>query len=443
MMRIPASRRGLLSHLALACLTCLVLLPGAGASANPRGHAAAAPPLAGVNVGFDTGAPASTIAREVAVARSLHSTLVRASVPWYVFERSFSGQIEPQRLVALDRFVQVVGAHHMRVILTILGTPCWASSAPLALLHRCEAGRASAANAWPPRNPLDYARFVAYVAHRYGTALAAIEVWNEPDQSNEAYFAGRNKAVRYAAILRAAYTAIKRADPRVQVLGGSLVGSNGAFLRALYGAGIKGFYDGLAVHYYNLTLASLRSIREVQSANGDVAPLWLDEFGWTSCWPRHRTQQEQPCVTTQTQAANLTNTLRALAHVPYVAAAVVYKLKDSAGEEFGLLDAAGRRKAAYAAVARELSSPFGSVARVTVALRRHGSHVTASGSGPVGEFMELEALQGATLRYRAIFVLDRFNNYAINLPAVLGTQGLSVRVYQYGAGPGQAAQGGI
>ena len=55
-------------------------------------------------------------------------------------------------------------------------------------------------------------------------------------------------------MLRAAYPAIKQANPSVPVLAGSLVGSNGVFLRALYAAGIKGYYDGLAVHFYNLTL---------------------------------------------------------------------------------------------------------------------------------------------------------------------------------------------
>jgi hypothetical protein len=57
--------------------------------------------------------------------------------------------------------------------------------------------------------------------------------------------------------------------------------------------------------------------------------------------------------------------------------------------------------------------------------------------------MELEAFQGKLLRYRALFVLDRFNRYSIALPKVLGTSGLGVRVYQYWAGLGRAAQKGI
>jgi hypothetical protein len=54
--------------------------------------------------------------------------------------------------------------------------------------------------------------------------------------------------------------------------------------------------------------------------------------------------------------------------------------------------------------------------------------------------MELEAFQGSVLRYRALFVLDRFNRYSLALPRVLGTSGLRVMVYQYWAGPGSGAQ---
>ena len=61
----------------------------------------------------------------------------------------------------------------------------------------------------------------------------------------------------------------------------------------------------------------------------------------------------------------------------------------------------------------------------------------ASGSGPVGDFMQLEAFQGSVLRYRALFTLNRFNHYSIALPALLGTSGLRVRVYQYWAGTGR------
>jgi hypothetical protein len=305
------------------------------------------------------------------------------------------------------------------------------------------AGQSSKANAWPPREPAAYAAFVAYLAARYGTRLAAIEIWNEPDQANEAYFAGPEKPQHYAAVLRAAYSAIKQANPNVTVLAGSLVGSNGVFLRALYAAGIKGYYDGLAVHFYNLTLGSLRAIHETQLANGDNTPLWLDEFGWTSCWPQQKVQQEQGCVSPKVQATNITNLFRSLARTPYVAAAVLYKLQDSTRENFGLLNTKGARKPAFAALSRVLASPFARPTSVTLSLsRRHGG-VLARGEGPVGDYLQLEAFQGKVLRYRALFTLNRFNRYAIPLPQALGTHGLTVRVYQYWQGSGKDAHRSI
>jgi len=420
-------------------------LAGAGqASQAPSARSAAVSLQGGVSIGSVAGNSLPSEAdRAIAVARQLHAKLIRVEVPWSVLEPLEPGRIEPRALAYTDRVMQDAAAAGIRVVMLVQSTPCWASSAPATLLRRCQPGRAGAAASWPPAQPSDFGAFVALLAQRYGGSLAAIEVWNEPDQANEAYLAGPNKAQHDAELLKAAYTAIKQANPNVLVLAGALVGSNGAFLRAMYAAGIKGYYDGLAVHYYNLTLASLRSIREVQLANGDTAPLWLDEFGWSSCWPQRRIEQEQGCVTKQIQAQNIANTFRALARVPYVAAAILYKLRDSPGEEFGVLSSGGRHKPAFAALASVLASATGNVSRATLGLRRRGRQVLASGSGPVGDFMELEAFQGSLLRYRAVFTLDRFNRYSIALPAVLGTHGLRVHVYPYGTGPSRDAQASI
>ena len=118
----------------------------------------------------------------------------------------------------------------------------------------------------------------------------------------------------------------------------------------------------------------------------------------------------------------------------------MYKLQDSAGEEFGMVSELGAHKQAFTALARVLLSPLTSVAPVTLSLRRQHASVVASGGAPVGDFMQLEALQGSTPRYRALFTLDRFNRYSIRLPSVLGTHGLTVRVFQYFAGQAKQAQ---
>jgi hypothetical protein len=430
--------------LALCALVALWPSAAAAASGGEVARPSSATLMGGVNLGsVQRDASIGQADRSVAVAQQLHAKLVRMEVPWSVMEPLGPHEIDSHALAYIDRLAADAARAGIRLIMLVQSSPCWASSAPAALLRACAPSQVSKANSWGPAHPQAFARFVAYLARRYGPHLAAIEIWNEPDQANEAYFAGPSKAARYAAMLRAAYPAIKRANASVSVLGGSLVGSNGAFLRALYAAGIKGFYDGLAVHYYNLTLASLRSIHETQLANGDSTPLWLGEFGWTSCWPRHRIQEEQGCVTAQTQTANILNTFHALSRLRYVAAALLYKLLDSRDEEFGVVSVAGRHKLSFGAFSRVLRSPFGAVSRVTLGLGSKRGRVFASGSGPVGDFMELEAFQGSVLRYRALFTLDRFNRYSVSLPAVLGTHGLHVRVFQYASAPSRAAQASI
>jgi hypothetical protein len=425
---------------ALVLSTCAFVAGPARAQASP-GRASVAPALGGINIGgLGYGARPIEADEAISEAAQLHAHVVRVDLPWAVLEPLHAGVLDPGALAFVDRLMSDAAGAGIRVILTARSTPCWASSAPASLLRACSPTRTTAANAWPPVNAGDYGSFVAFLAGRYGTRLAAIEVWNEPDHSNQRYFAGPQKPKRYAALVRAAYPAVKQANPSVPVIAGSLVGANGAFLRALYAGGMKGYYDGLAVHFYNLTLASVRAIRQVQLANGDTKPLWLDEFGWTSCWPRERTQQEQGCVTPRVQGLNIANTFRSLANASYVAAEVIYQLRDDRKEDFGVLTRNGTRKPAFSALSSVLTSPLGKVSPVTLHLSRHRGRVVAAGTGPVGDFMSLEAFRGKVLRYRALFTLDRFNHYSITLPRVLGKSGLRVRVFQYWAGSARAAQ---
>ncbi|HEX5224087.1 MAG TPA: glycosyl hydrolase [Solirubrobacteraceae bacterium] len=435
------SRVWIIAAAVVAVAVVPVAHPAIGAGARASGGSAL---LGGLNIdGLGSNPQPSEADHSIAVASELHAKVVRVELPWATLEPSHQGETDARALAFTDRLMADARAAGIGVIAMVRSTPCWATSAPAALRDRCTPGRESRANAWAPRDPAALGAFMAFLATRYGSALAALEVWNEPDQSNENYLAGPGKARHYAAMLRAAYTAIKQANPAVTVLGGSLVGSNGAFLRALYAAGIKGYYDGFAVHFYTLTIAALRSFRAVQVANGDTKPLWLDEFGWSSCWPRMRIQEEQACVTPRIQALNITNTIRELARVPYVAAALLFKLEDSHDEEFGVLSERGRHKPSFAGLASALARPGAAVSPVRLRLRHSHGGVVAVGTAPVGDFMELEAFQGSALRYRAIFLLNRFNAFSLKLPRVLGQSGLQVAVFQYGQGPSPATRARI
>jgi hypothetical protein len=431
------------NKLAAPMLAGIALALLAPASAESIRAPTPGPPLGGVNAtGITFGMPVAKVDQEIAWAHSLDAHAIRVEIPWSTLEPT-QGKIDPGALAFTDNLVNQAAADGIKVVALAIWTPCWASSAPASLLSKCRPSRGSKAQAWAPVNPAAYGSFVAFIAARYGPKLAAIEVWNEPDQANENYLAGPNKAQHYAEILRAAYPAIKRADPAMTVLGGSLVGSNGAFLRALYAAGIKGYYDGLSVHFYNLVLASLRNLHEVQLANGDSTPLWLNEFGWSSCWPRQRIQQEQGCVTKQAQAANLKNVFRSLARTPWVAAEMVYDLQGSRNEEFGALSETGAHKPSFGALRSVFASPFGKPSPVTVRLSRRGARVVASGSGPVGDYLQMEAFRHGRAVYRAQFTLNRFNRYSIALPRALGARGLRVSVFQYWMGAARAAGASI
>ena len=127
-------------------------------------------------------------------------------------------------LAFTDRLTADAAAAGIRVLLFVDTTPCWASSAPASVLRRCVPDESGAGHAWPPSDEGDYAAFAAFLAQRYASTLAAIEIWNEPDQSNQKYFDGPDKPQHYASLVRAAYTAIKQVNPNVPVLAGSLVG---------------------------------------------------------------------------------------------------------------------------------------------------------------------------------------------------------------------------
>jgi hypothetical protein len=416
--------------IALAC--CTAVLCGALAQAS------AGAPLTGINiVGASPGESFAKIDHEIATAQTLHADVIRVALPWALFEPA-AGRMSKAMIASTSRVIEDAAAAHIGVIALVDDTPCWASSAPASV--QCTPGQLGTANAWPPRQASSFGAFAGSLAQLYGNRLTAIEVWNEPDQANQAYLAGPEKPRRYAELLRAAYPAIKNADPNIKVLAGSLVGSNGAFMQALYKQGVKGYYDGVSVHFYNLVLGSVRAFREVQLANHDYTPLWLDEFGWTSCWPARKTEQEQGCVTQAAQAQNITSSFRELAKAPYIAALLPYGLRDVPGEEFGVFNTRGKRKPSYYALAQALSSPFGPIGPVTLKLRARRGQVVASGSGPVGDYMKLEVFRQRRLRYRAIFTLNRFNGYSISLPRVLGIRGLTVRVYQYWLGAGKDAQ---
>lgn len=364
--------------------------------------------------------PTADNAFQLGEIEKLGANVVRTEARWDRLEPREPGTYDEERLAKLDDQVEGAAQRGMRTLLLVQGTPCWTTTAPGA---RCPGSTTSAF--YPPRDAAAYGRFAAFLAERYRGKLAAIEVWNEPDHLNEFYWKGPDKPRRYAQLLRGAYPVIKRAAPDVPVLAGALVGADGRFLQALYRAGIKGSYDGLSVHFYDLVLASLRSIRQVQLRNGDRKPLWLAEFGYQSCGPRGK-RGGQLCVTRETQAQALSDVFRAIRRVSWVRAAVLYMVQDNGQYAFGLLDRQGEPKPAFRALTGLLRSPPPSRA-ARLSLRVRGGQVVADGSVPAGDVLELVA-RSSRLRYRVTVRPRRDATFSVAIPRQLGTRvAVSVR----------------
>jgi hypothetical protein len=410
----------------MTCALLALLLPGAAVAAAPKLKDG----LKGIQIArIGSGTTAAAIDRDLDEARALGARVVRSDVSW----RS----IEPQRgaydqgyLAQVDHLMAGAAQRKMKVFLTVLETPCWTTTQPEADCSTAR-GRDEAA-AYPPADVAAFARVAALVAARWATGLAALEIWNEPDQINELYWKGPDKVRRYAALLKAAYPAVKAAAPTVPVAGAAIVGSNGKFLQALYDQGIKGSYDLLSVHYYDLVLLSLGEIRAVRRKAGDTKPLWLGEYGWTSCLTKKRRMQGQHiCIDRRTQAENVVDVLRAFAKQGDLAGATLYGLRDNSEYAFGVLDTHGRRKPSFTAVSRAFHGRLGAERKIVVRLARRGSHLVATGSGPAGDAFVLSATNHGRLVYRLSYRADRSNRFRVVLPPVVGVQDVVVRVRRY------------
>ncbi|MCW2990320.1 MAG: glycoside hydrolase family 5 protein [Solirubrobacterales bacterium] len=327
--------------------------------------AAAAPRYLGVQVHpLWSSESHADMLRDVGRLADLGVNVARADVGWSSLQGSGPGSFESWYVDRLDAFVAAAHARGIKVIATLTETPCWASTAPAALKQGC-------AGSWwdrgvqdyPPADPLDYGRAAKFLTARYGTRLAALEIWNEPNLSYEFISPAGKKAARYAALVRATYPLAKQGDPRVPVLAGATAYADVSFLRKLYAAGIAGAHDGISIHPYSdgrgpaseaaparLEFGpGIRSIRAAQIAAGQPKPLWLTEFGFTACsW----------CGTLAAQATLIADTTRAIPQFPYVRGATLYQLRDTATlpdsweDNFGLLRQDFTPRPAYAAFKR-------------------------------------------------------------------------------------------
>lgn len=143
----------------------------------------------------------------------------------------------------------------------------------------------------PPHTDEDrrqYGEFVFNVVNRYKGTIRAWEIWNE---ENIPSFWKEPSAEDYAALLKTAYEAAKRADPGCTIItGGTSTVDLGFIRRVLYDHGGWDHCDAMAIHPYSMggspasqgLAETLRMTKAAITKNGVQKPLWITEVGWTT-----------------------------------------------------------------------------------------------------------------------------------------------------------------
>ncbi len=128
--------------------------------------------------------------------------------------------------------------------------------------------------------------FVEAVVAHYGNRFPDIEIWNEENLRH--FWKHDPNPTNYLAVLRTAYEAAKRANPRVRVLFGGTAGVPLEFIEGVYKAGGAPYFDAMNVHPYchplqpegNLDV-KLEAVRALMAKYDDAKkPLLITELGW-------------------------------------------------------------------------------------------------------------------------------------------------------------------
>ncbi len=295
--------------------------------------------------------------------------MVRVDLGWASLEQEGKGQYNAWYLKRIDHVVEQAGARGIKVLFTFWETPCWASTAPAASKQGCDG------NWWerdvqryPPADASDFADALAFMTSRYGRRVAAWEIWNEPNHDD--FFKARDKVSAYASLVKAAYPAAKAADPGATIIAGSLADADYQFTRALYSQGVKGNFDAWSVHPYSEDRSPLHPgisgwekksfaggvprVRDTMLRHGDNKPIWLTEFGWSTCTIRGQAAYDN-CVDPTTQANYLQLAFKQMQTWSYVPVGITFNLADTSADpedrvdNYGLMHESGAAKPAYAA----------------------------------------------------------------------------------------------
>jgi hypothetical protein len=230
--------------------------------------------------------PAAALDQRLAGIRALGAKWVRFDLNWSDIGWRGAGTYN---WTEHDRVVHAVTAHGLLPLAILDYTPAWARLPECAKAPTCR-----------PRSPALFGAFAAAAATRYAPlGVHTWEVWNEPNI--EEFYAPKPDATSYTALLKAAYSAVKKVDKSAVVLTGGTspcdTAADGAlvnavdFLTQIYAAGAKGYFDAAAHHPYTFPYtpnnawpgnawSDLASLHAIMVSKGDGQKrVWATEYG--------------------------------------------------------------------------------------------------------------------------------------------------------------------
>jgi len=223
-----------------------------------------------------------------------------------------------------------------------------------------------------PRTPQDMAafgRFAGAAAAHFKGRNVRYEVWNEPDTVR--FWAPSPNPFEYAALLREAVAAIRRADPSARVSSGGVSRTDVAFLSRAVDPSLAASLSAIGIHPYprigpEAVAGELVTLREwVAGALAGGTEIWDTEWGYSSAnAPKEAPSNGHTEAGRRRQAGLAVRELLTVWTVGFPLA-VWYDLRDDGTDpanpehNYGLLDSNGNEKPAMKAVGALTSAVHG------------------------------------------------------------------------------------
>jgi hypothetical protein len=171
-----------------------------------------------------------------------------------------------------------------------------------------------------PQDDAPYAAYLTALVKRYGPngtywadnptlpkrPIREWQIWNEPNFTF--YWPTRPFAPSYVALVKAAHTAIKQADPGAKIMLAGMPNDAWDYLQKIYNVPHAGrYFEVVAVHPYTVlpsnVILFVQKMRAVMNRNGDAGkPIAITEMGWNAS-VGHKPSDDFCCQSTAARQA--------------------------------------------------------------------------------------------------------------------------------------------